>query len=104
MVSHLWQQKFAEYSSISSNNYIYIDTVFQYAFNSYTLLQFLIYLEYFSAAYYCYMNPPRLLYERSKTVWPKSLCENILFVWKGIPKNIWKIPVALNTDNLFNSY
>lgn len=87
MVSHLWQ-KFADYSSISSNIYIYIDTVFQYAFNSSTLLQFLIYLEYFSAAYYCYVNPPRLLYERSRTMWPKSLCGNILFAWKRYTKKM----------------
>lgn len=68
--------------------YIYIDTVFQYAFNSSTLLQFLIYLEYFSAAYYCYVNPPRLLYERSRTMWPKSLCGNILFAWKRYTKKM----------------
>lgn len=90
MVSHLWQQKFADYSSVFSNIYIYIDTVFQYAFNSSTLIQFLIYLEYFSAAYYCYVNPPRLLYERSRTMWPKSLCENILFAWKRYTKKKMK--------------
>lgn len=102
MVSHLWQ-KFADYSSISSNIYIYIDTVFQYAFNSSTLLQFLIYLEYFSAAYYAMWIRHACCMKDREQCDQKVYAEIYCLLEKGIPKK-WKIPFAINTDSLNNSY